>query len=258
MTILINKNGQQMGPYTLDAARALVLAGTVSAKDWAWIDGATDWVPLYSVPGFANAQPPTQSPPSAVPKAVPAVAGSPVTFVSAAQETELWKGTPSQLLNLSLWVKWIFVFIGVFVVRLIIMSNPAFLRDIPNDLPGFNVLFAVLLLICFFQCIWCMIKLRATHYTVTNQRVRVDRGLLSKDIQEIELFRVKDTSAHQTLFLRIFGLGNVRIVSGDATNPLIFLRAIPRAMELREKLRQEVFALRQKFGVRELDIMQGN
>ena len=29
-------------------------------------------------------------------------------------------------------------------------------------------------------------------------------------------------------------------------------------MQLREQLRQEVLSLRQKFGVRELDVMQGN
>ena len=256
MKILISKNGQQLGPYTIEAARALVLAGTVIAKDWAWIDGATDWVPLNTIPDFSNYQPGVQKIPSAAPKAVPSAPGSPVTFVSAAQETELWKGSPSQWLNLKVHVIWVLIFVGLFVLSKILKANATSLTELP-PIP-FGLVAGVLALICLVQCSWLAIKLLATHYTVTNQRVRVVRGILSKDVQEIELFRLKDTSAHQTLFLRLFGLGNVKLVSGDVSNPVLLLLAIPKAIQLRERLRQEVFALRQRFGVRELDIMQGN
>jgi uncharacterized membrane protein YdbT with pleckstrin-like domain len=80
-------------------------------------------------------------------------------------------------------------------------------------------------------------------------------GIFSKDIQEIELFRVKDTMAHQSFFLRLFGLGTITVLSGDANHPRLVLSGVPHAVELREKLRQEVMNLRQRFGVRELDVM---
>ena len=63
MNILINKNGHQMGPYTIERARALVLNGTISANDWAWIDGATDWIQLSLIPNFVLQEPSASVPP---------------------------------------------------------------------------------------------------------------------------------------------------------------------------------------------------
>ena len=52
MPLLIHKDGKQLGPYSLDEARALVRCGRLDAGDWAWTDGATDWVPLKQSPAF--------------------------------------------------------------------------------------------------------------------------------------------------------------------------------------------------------------
>jgi hypothetical protein len=61
--------------------------------------------------------------------------------------------------------------------------------------------------------------------------------------------------AHQSFFLRLFGLGTITIISGDERHPRIVLSGVPQAIELRERLRQEVMNLRQRFGVREVDVM---
>ena len=85
--------------------------------------------------------------------------------------------------------------------------------------------------------------------------MRVISGLFSKEIQEIELFRVKDTMANQSFFLRLFGLGTITILSGDEKQPRLVLSGVPDAVALRERLRAEVMNLRQRFGVREVDVM---
>ena len=187
------------------------------------------------------------------PSGTPAASNSPVSLVSGAHENEIWKGNPSQLLNLGHYIGWAIFLLISFVVAI------AATKAIPDSSKGAVwSAFCVLVFICALQSFLRVLKIKSTRYEIATQRVRVIRGIFSKDIQEIELFRVKDTSAHQTLFLRIFSLGNVKIMSGDATNPLILLQAVPKAMQLREQLRQEVLSLRQKFGVRELDVMQGN
>lgn len=256
MNIFISKNGQQLGPYTVEAARAMVLAGTIRANDWAWIDGAADWIPLNQIPGFTNYQAHVAAVSTASPKAAPVAPNSPVTFVCSTHEEELWRGSPSQWLNLKVNVIWVLIFVALFVSSKILKANASMLPEVPPNL--FLLIAAVLALICLVHCAWRAIKLLSTHYTVTTQRVRVVRGILSKDVQEIELFRVKDTSAHQSFFLRLFGLGNVRIMSSDAVNQLIFLRAVSKPLNLRERIRQEVFVLRQKLAAREVEIMQGN
>ena len=49
MNLLIHRDGQQFGPYTLEQARAFVADGSLLSTDLAWPDGAKDWVPLAEV-----------------------------------------------------------------------------------------------------------------------------------------------------------------------------------------------------------------
>ncbi|HEX4140538.1 MAG TPA: PH domain-containing protein [Candidatus Methylacidiphilales bacterium] len=233
MSIVINKDGKQLGPYSLEQARALVLEGTIDADDWAWPDGATEWMQLRDVPGFAAAKAPT------APPAQPPVA------VSHQEEEELWRGHPSQILNLHVYLFWGVILAAVLIAALIFADNAWWALAI----------FAVVAVVAFGQSTWAFFHLRMIEYIITTQRVRVISGLFSKEVQEIELFRVKDTAARQAFLLRLFGLGTITVLSGDEKQPRLVLDGVPRAIEMRERLRQEVLTLRQRFGVRELDVM---
>lgn len=227
--MLINKDGKQLGPYSLDQARALVLSGELAATDWAWPDGATEWVRLKEVPGFSSTAP-----------AAPAMPPAPTTG-----EEELWRGRPSQVLNFTTYFSWA-VILAVALGAAIVFVHLQF---------WLLIIFGLLALAALVQISLAYFHLRAIEYVVTTQRVRVVSGLFSKDIQEIELFRVKDTMAHQSFFLRLFGLGTITVLSGDENHPRLVLSGVPRAIELRERLREEVMTLRQRFGIRELDVM---
>jgi membrane protein YdbS with pleckstrin-like domain len=236
MNLFVNKDGKQLGPYSLDEARALVLSGKIEADDWAWPDGATEWVQLKDVPGFAAAKavtPPT-TPPAAASGAV-----------SAKEEEELWRGHPSQILNLHIYLFWAIVLIVTLIVAVLFADSQMWVLGI----------FGVVALIALGQCAWAWFHLRAIEYVITTQRVRVLSGLFSKDVNEIELFRVKDTAARQSFLLRLFGLGTITVLSGDEGHPRLVLDGVPGAIDMRERLRQEVMTLRQRFGVRELDVM---
>ena len=235
MPLLINKDGKQLGPYSLDQARALVLSGKLEADDWAWPDGATDWVALKDVPGF------TQT-----------AATKPVAPGASLEEQELWHGHPAQILNGNIYLSWAIVL----ALALFIAASGSDAKIAGSSAGSWPWLgFVALLVVALAHVTLLYFRLRAVEYVVTTQRVRVISGIFSKDIQEIELFRVKDTMAHQSFFLRIFGLGTITVISGDERHPQIVLTGVPKAVELRERLRQEVMALRQRFGVRELDVM---
>jgi membrane protein YdbS with pleckstrin-like domain len=239
MNLFINRDGRQLGPYTLEQARALVLSGELFATDWAWPDGAKQWIALRDVPGFASPPAVATFAPNAPILASGAVASVPIG--NAPGEEELWRGHPSQVLNLKLYLGWLIVLLGLALAVLI-----------RTDWWWLLAGGAALALISIVEC---SLRLRATAYVVTTQRVRVVSGLLNKNIQEIELFRVKDTMVQQWFFQRLFGLGTITILSGDARNPRLILYGIPHAVELRERLRQEVMLLRQRYNVRELDMM---
>ncbi len=249
-SVRIQHNGQQLGPYSIEEAQRMVLAGEIPPGTVSQFDNAGEWLPLHQQPGFV-ARPLSATPPA--PGVATAVMATPPAPVSAAEEKTLWSGSPSQILNFKILVGWLFV-LGLAGVALYFLDRiPAWTEKVsrPQAMMGLGALAVVALI----HYVVAVLSLRSTHYLVTNQRVRVTRGLLGKNMQEIELFRVKDTAATQTFFRRLFGVGDLDIVSGDANNPNLHLVAVPKAIELRESIRREVLALRQRFGVRELDVM---
>ncbi len=261
-SVRIQHNGQQLGPYSVEEAQRMVLAGEIPPNTVSQIDNAGEWRPLHQHPEFV-ARPVSATPlqpvtpgvsAAIIPSgAVPVTAAGTAAPVSAGEEKTLWSGSPSQILNFKILLGWIFL-LGLAGAALYFLDRiPAWTEKVsrPQAMMGFGALAAVGLL----HYVVATLNLRSTHYLVTNQRVRVTRGLLGKNMQEIELFRVKDTAAKQTFFRRLFGVGDLDIVSGDANNPNLHLVAVPDALALRESIRREVIALRQRFGVRELDVM---
>jgi membrane protein YdbS with pleckstrin-like domain len=243
MSLLINKDGKQLGPFSLDEARSLVRGGTLSPTDWAWPEGAADWILLKDVPGFTLAAKPAPLAPAVIAAAAGAGTATPAGALPA--EAEIWSGHPSQILNLSIYIFW-----GAIV--LLTVAAVFFLSD---STLWSGIIIGVIALIAVINIAIAYFHLKALHYTVSTQRVRVVSGIFSKLIQEIELFRVKDTAAGQSFFLRLFGLGTITILSGDEKQPRLVLSGVPGAIELRERIRTEVMNLRQRFGVREVDVM---
>jgi membrane protein YdbS with pleckstrin-like domain len=243
MPLLINKDGKQLGPYSLEAARALVLSGTLDPTDWAWADGATDWLQLKDVPGFAMAT-------GGKPGLPPPPATTTLAAATPTAEQELWRGHPSQLLNADVYIFW-----GTALLLTLIVVGYLMHRQMIDSSLWAIIIVGIVALIGLVNIAVAFFHLRSVEYVATNQRVRVISGLFSKDIQEIELFRVKDTMARQTFLLRLFGLGTITIISGDENHPRLVLSGVPGAIELREKIREEVMILRQRFGVREVDVM---
>jgi uncharacterized membrane protein YdbT with pleckstrin-like domain len=64
------------------------------------------------------------------------------------------------------------------------------------------VLFALILLVGFIRRV-------ETRYTITNQRLRIQRGILSKSVQQTRIERVQNVNTHQTVFDRILRVGKV-------------------------------------------------
>jgi uncharacterized membrane protein YdbT with pleckstrin-like domain len=90
-----------------------------------------------------------------------------------------------------------------------------------------------------------------TRYSLTNERLMIESGFFRKHIDEIELFRIKDTTLSQSLFQRFVGLGNISVASTDNTGDLI-MKCLPNAKEKREQLRTLSNEARSKKGVRTL------
>ena len=62
MQVYLNRNGEQMGPYSVEDVRTYLSAGSVLATDLAWAEGRADWVPVEQL--LAELAVPTPTPAS--------------------------------------------------------------------------------------------------------------------------------------------------------------------------------------------------
>ena len=138
-------------------------------------------------------------------------------------EQLVWSGSPSQILNLP-----------VFVVC--------------------GVLF--FLVIPIFIALWKWLVLRNTRYELTSERLKIRQGVLNKELDELELYRVRDHKLEQPLVLRIFSLGNITLRTADTSHPYIVLRAVRDGEHVLDLIRKHVEECRIKKRVLPLDMEQ--
>jgi uncharacterized membrane protein YdbT with pleckstrin-like domain len=150
-------------------------------------------------------------------------------------ETTFWKGSPSQWLNL-----------GPFIVAILlaggIIAGGVFF---PPALIG--------LVIPLAWAIWSYLVVRCQTFELTTERLRITKGVINQNIDEIELYRVKDIVIDRKWWMRITGLGQLHLQTSDRSLPHVDIPAIRDCIGLREELRKKVEAMRDKKRVREMD-----
>jgi uncharacterized membrane protein YdbT with pleckstrin-like domain len=104
--------------------------------------------------------------------------------------------------------------------------------------------------------LWRWLENMASKYEITEERLIIRRGIVSKSIDEIELYRIKDIKIDFSLINQIAGIGRLTIASSDETtrDGDLVIAGIDRAQERRETLRRLVDTARQKRRVREIDM----
>lgn len=152
-------------------------------------------------------------------------------------EKVIWKGRPSQVLNL-----WPLLTSALSIVALIVASV---------------LLVQPLLLIAIVfplaYGLWKFLQTRCRIYELTTERIRLYEGVLNQEIDEVELYRVKDSRLSRPLSKRIFGLSDLILDTSDRSHKVVNLEAVGNAIELREHIRKYVEIQRDKKRVREVD-----
>lgn len=80
----------------------------------------------------------------------------------------------------------------------------------------------------FFGLPWTFTK-----YTVTDEFITVNSGLLRQEENDCYLYKIIDVRLETSLAERIFGLGTVHCFSGDVTDPDLKLQHIRHAKEIK-------------------------
>ncbi len=92
-----------------------------------------------------------------------------------------------------------------------------------------------------------------TRYFLGEDKLLIEKGLLSRNEEEIRLYRIMDITLKRSFGERIFGLGTIHCCSGDKTAPEFDLARIKNSKEVKEKLSDLVESERERrrIGVRE-------
>lgn len=163
-----------------------------------------------------------------------------MTLPTEPQETIIWRGTPSQWTNFGTYFFCLLLVAGV--ITGYVMVSP---RQ-PLILIGLAV-----------PALWALSRWIGTachRYEVTTERVKVTTGLLSRRSSELELYRVRDYTLVEPFWLRLVGRGNIVLTTADRTTPEVLLRAVPSAPSLKDQIRTHTERMRQRRGVRDLEI----
>ena len=131
------------------------------------------------------------------------------------EEKQLYIGRPSQILNILSFILWSWTLIVPIIIYL---------------------------------------KTRFTVYELTDERIKLKTGILSQEIDECELYRIRDYKIVKPFFQRIFGLGNIELITSDRSNVRINLNGIKDPENLYNIIRDNVEKVRRKTGTREIDV----
>ena len=96
-------------------------------------------------------------------------------------------------------------------------------------------------------------QLKSIYYEVSPDRIEYGRGIFSRKIDNLDMFRVVDLKLHRSLLDCITGVGSVTLVTKDDTDPLFELEKVANPKELYDVLKKASLDADRKQGVVHLD-----
>jgi uncharacterized membrane protein YdbT with pleckstrin-like domain len=154
-------------------------------------------------------------------------------------EEELWRGGYSPKAMVGCWV------LSATVSLLFLLGGILWVRSFTPWL--------ILILAAIIPWVYCFAVLSyrrmSVRYTLSNQRLVHERGILHRVNDRIELLDIDDITFEQTFWERLVGVGTLRIASHDRTNPELVLTGIENIKRVAEMLDNARLAERRKRGV---------
>ncbi len=169
----------------------------------------------------------------------PPVPGAPVPEADIFSLSPVARAFPGHIL-----IGLILIGLGVgLAIRAQDFSWPRWVALVPVALGG------VLLLL-----VW--IRMRSCRYRLTTQRLFVHRGWLARHADELELYRVKDVVVDQGVLQRLLGYGTITVLADDDSTPRVDLAGISRPTRVKEMIRTQYRAARQREGVHPTEFLK--
>lgn len=82
-------------------------------------------------------------------------------------------------------------------------------------------------LISVFITAYRYLYINLIRYTVTKQTITARTGIIARQFDNLELFRVKDYIVSQSVFERVFGLMTINLHTTDLSSPSLRMAGVP-------------------------------
>jgi membrane protein YdbS with pleckstrin-like domain len=200
---------------------------------------------------FLSAAPPgvvAAAPAAPAPVADPAPLASPAPLAPAVKASTdplpsdrrtLYEGVPS-------WKAYLGFYILLVIAAIIVPTILNFFGregNLETSTRILLVLIPIALAVIFFFGI--TFYRRSIKFRVTSTVIETERGLLSKRIDVLQLWRCKDIRYRQNFVDRILGIAHIEVFAQDTTNPHIEIVGMPASRQLFESLRDAIEIQRQ-------------
>lgn len=93
------------------------------------------------------------------------------------------------------------------------------------------------------------LRRRATRYRVTSRTVDVEEGVLSRRINTLQLWRVRDVVFEQSLTQRMLGVASIRLLVHDDSTPNLVLAGLTDGRAVFEEIKMAIDLARQSRNV---------
>ena len=98
------------------------------------------------------------------------------------------------------------------------------------------------------------VRSAGTHYKVTTRRVIIERGVFSKKLEQVDLYRIVDYVVERPVGQRMMGTGNIVLEAMDKTTPEVRIDGVKTdVVALYERLRYCTEQEKKKRNVRVID-----
>lgn len=104
----------------------------------------------------------------------------------------------------------------------------------------------VLVVLRLVKLAWHIAVLRSHRYRVSNQRILLESGVLSKRIDEVDMRTVEDIEFRQGIFERMLGIGEIGIIAADKRMARFRLLGVENPRDVRELIRANAFQATQR------------
>jgi membrane protein YdbS with pleckstrin-like domain len=81
---------------------------------------------------------------------------------------------------------------------------------------------------------------KSIRFRVTTSNIETEKGILSKKIDVLELWRCRDVRYRQNLVDRLLGIAHIEIITTDATTPNLEMLGLPASRQLYEQIRDNI------------------